>query len=91
VAEGQLGRVRPLLVPAADVGDAKAEREPDPCESGVVFCLLEERQRRMCEPLELVDRRVVFELRAGVGGEDEGECLPDLVGRRASPLGRLLG
>ena len=91
VAEGLLGCLRPLLEPAADVRDAVAEHEPDPCQSVVVFCLLEERQRRPREPLELVDRRVVFELRAGVGGDDEGECLPGLVAGRASPLGRLLG
>ena len=57
----------------------------------MVFCLLEERQRRPCEPLELVDCRVVRELRARTGGDDEGECLPSLVAGLASPLGRLLG
>ena len=54
MAEGLLGCLRPLLEPAAEVRDA-AERDPDPCQSGVVFCLLEERQRRPREPLELVD------------------------------------
>ena len=57
VAKGVLGGLRPLLEPAAVVRDAIAERVPDPCQSGVVFCLLEERQRRPCEPLELVDGR----------------------------------
>ena len=90
VAEGLLGCLRPLLEPAAGVRTV-AEHKPDPCQSGVVFCLLEERQRRPRQPLELVDRRVVLELRAGVGGDDAGECLPALVAGLASPLGRLLG
>ena len=39
VAECLLRRVRPLLEPGAEVRDAVAERVPDPCESGVVFCV----------------------------------------------------
>ena len=90
MVQGLLGCLRPLLVAAAVIGDG-GERAPDPCQSEVVFCLLEERQRRPREPLEFVDRRVVCEKGAEVGGDDEGECLPDLVVGLASPLGGPIG
>src|SRR5919204_1898461 len=90
VAEYLLRRLRPLLEPGAEVRDA-AERVPDPCESGVVFCMFEERKCRPCESLKLVDVRVVREEKARLGGDDEGECLPDAVAGLARPLGGPLG
>ena len=54
------------------------ERDPDACQSGVVFLPLEERKRRPRESLELVDVRRREFSRAS-GGDDDGECLPDAV------------
>jgi hypothetical protein len=58
VAERLLRRVRPVLEAAAEVRDPVAERKPGVHQAGVVFCLLERRQRRPRELLELVDGRV---------------------------------
>ncbi len=50
-----LRRFGPVLKTAAAVGDAEAERGPDVHETGVVGCLLEQRQSRAGEYFELVD------------------------------------
>jgi hypothetical protein len=39
VAECLLRRLRPLFEAAVEVRDADAERDPDACESRVVFCV----------------------------------------------------
>ena len=46
---------------------------------------------RARDSLELVDGRGVREAKARLGGNDEGECLPDAVAGLAGPLGRPLG
>ena len=53
----------------------------------MVLRLLEQRQRRPCEPFELVDGRVGPEEQAVKGGADAGEHLACLVSGRSSPLG----
>ena len=58
---------------------------------GVISGLLEQRQRRSRESLQLVDGRIGRVERAVVGGADTGERLGCLVARYARPLGGGVG
>ena len=49
--------VRVLLTVEAPVGDTEPQRVPDVCEARVIRFLLEQRDRRVRQPLQLVDRR----------------------------------
>ncbi len=86
VAERLLGRLRPLLVAAAEVRDRRRAL-PDVHEPGVVPGLLEQRQRRPRERLELVDRRLRVEHASVAADDDAGERLAGLVAGARAPLG----
>ncbi len=81
VVERLLRRVRVVLEVAAPVRDPIGERIPDVHQPGVVLGLLEQRQRRSHERLQLVDRRIGGEERRGSRRRRHGRA-PRLSRRR---------
>ena len=83
--QGFFGCVRPFAVPAADVGDAEAERRPNMDEAVVVSALLEQRQRSARERLQLVHATLTREQAVEARG-DPCDRLPWNVAGRAGAL-----
>ena len=87
---GLLCGVRHGLVAAACVGDSEREHGPDAGESSVIAGLLEQGERRPCEPVELV-HVAAAEPPSALGGGDSSHGLRRPVAAGCGTHGRGIG